>query len=114
MQTHIPSASKRKHAHDAIAIDEAHFRAALRNAPYFSTGRSWSDYAPAYRFGYAMYEASRNQAFEAFEPQLAAGWEAQRAGSRLQWAEARDAVRDAWRHLDRGRPPGGEHRRGHH
>jgi len=38
--------------------------------------------------------------FEQVEPELARDWKRCRADSRLQWAEARGAVRDAWRHRD--------------
>lgn len=112
MQAQSPQTTNHKHAIDAI--DEAHFRAALRTAPYFSAGRSWSDYAPAYCYGYATHETSGKQPFEAVEAQLAAGWETQRDGSRLLWTEAREAVRDAWRYLDSTRPSGRERSRNHH
>jgi phage tail tape-measure protein len=29
-----------------------HFEASYRNEPYYSSGRDWSDYQPAYQYGY--------------------------------------------------------------
>lgn len=71
-----------------------YYRRTYRDAPYYSSGRSWSDYAPAYR--YAMEAAARttpDAGFETLEADLEAGWDRVRDGSRLSWPEARGAVR---------------------
>lgn len=81
-----------------------HFERNFRTMPYYSTGRGWSDYAPAYRYGYDTCRRYRGQRFEEVEDRLARDWPNARAGSRLLWAEARDAVRDGWRHLARVLP----------
>lgn len=82
------------------SYDEAHYRAVFLDAPYYSTGRNWRDYAPAYRYGHAARDEHPNERFEQVEPQLAREWRRRKADSRLQWAEARGAVREAWRHHD--------------
>lgn len=85
---------------DAPAIDEAYFRGRYRDAPYYSTGRDWSDYAPAYRYGLLSHLIRPGQRFEDVEARLAEEWQSVREVSRLVWAEARGAALDAWRLLD--------------
>lgn len=80
--------------------DEAHYRDMFRDAPYYSTGRNWRDYAPAYRYGHRARDEHPDEHFEEVEPQLARDWQQSKADSRLLWTEARGAVRDAWQHHD--------------
>lgn len=72
------------------------YQAGLFEAPYFSTGRVWDDYVPAYRFGQQQQRAHGQQRFADVEPRLADAWEAVRGQSRLCWVEARGAVEHAW------------------
>jgi len=95
MQHHSPDPDQKPDSYD-----EAHYRARYRDAPYYSTGRSWRDYAPAYRYGHVARKEHPHERFEQVEPQLAREWLRRKADSRLQWVEARGAVRDAWRHHD--------------
>ncbi|TAK38916.1 MAG: hypothetical protein EPO30_05210 [Lysobacteraceae bacterium] len=81
-----------------------YFEANYKNAPYYSSGRDWSDYQPAYQYSYDTYGQYRGQRFEDIEPQLERDWETNRARSRLAWPEARGAVRDGWHHIERAMP----------
>lgn len=79
---------------------ERHYQSVYREEAYYSTGRGWPDYAPAYRYGYENYGRYRGRHFEDVEAQLERGWFYGKADSRLAWAEARGAVRDIWQRLD--------------
>src|SRR3546814_14053095 len=79
------------------SYDEAHYRALFRDAPYYSTGRNWCDYAPAYRYGHVARDEHPHERFEQVEPELAREWRRRQADSRLPWTEAPWAVRDGWR-----------------
>lgn len=72
-----------------------YYRRTFSDAPYFSSGRTWSDYAPAYRYAMEQVEALGVEpaSFDVIEARLQAGWEHARDGSRLSWPEARGAVR---------------------
>lgn len=85
---------------------EAHYQRTFRDAPYYSSGRDWMDYAPAYRYGYERYAGQAGRHFEDIETQLEADWETGRAASRLAWAEARGPIRDIWRRLEQDAPGG--------
>ncbi|KRB08086.1 hypothetical protein [Lysobacter sp. Root690] len=92
----------------ARAIDPGeyreHFHREFRFAAYYSAGREWPDYEPAYRYGYESFLECGDRRFEDVEAQLARGWSRARAASRLHWTEARDAVRDGWHHIERNLP----------
>jgi hypothetical protein len=73
------------------------FRDRFRDASYYSTGRDWDDYAPAYRYGENAFARHRGKRFEDIERTLERNWAEAKSPSRLVWVEARGAVLDAWR-----------------
>ncbi len=81
-----------------------HFESSYRDAPYYSAGREWKDYEPAYKYGYDTYGQYRGQRFEDVESKLERDWNSTKAESRLGWAEAKGAVRDGWHHIERAIP----------
>ena len=81
-----------------------HFESQYKSAPYYAQGREWSDYEPAYKYGYDTYGQYRGQKFDDIETNLEQNWDKTRANSRLAWNEARDAVRDGWHHIERAMP----------
>jgi uncharacterized protein YcfJ len=81
-----------------------HFETSYRERPYYASGREWSDYQPAYQYGYDTYGAYRGQRFDDVEDRLQRDWDSTRGNSRLAWSEAREAVRDGWHHIERAMP----------
>ena len=81
-----------------------HFESQYRNTPYYASGKEWSDYEPAYKYGYDTYGQYRGKSFDAVEPELERNWDSTKANSRLAWGEARGAVRDGWHHIERAMP----------
>lgn len=88
-----------------LAECRGHFERHYRETAYYSAGRDWRDYEPAYRLGGELCSAHPQARFEQVEPQIQQEWEAQHGASRLSWAEARDAIHDAW-HQVRATLPG--------
>jgi hypothetical protein len=72
--------------------------------PYFVSGRAWTDYEPAYQYGYSAFGAHRGRTFADIESDLQGKWDATRGNSRLAWAEAKEAVRDGWHYVERAMP----------
>ncbi|MDH5821838.1 hypothetical protein QFW77_02360 [Luteimonas sp. RD2P54] len=83
-------------AHEEAFPDMRRYQREFRDAPSYSAGRTWSDYAPAYRYGRLQHGAEAGKPFERVEAVLARGWRGARGGSRLNWTEARPAVMVAW------------------
>ena len=85
--------------------EETYWRDNYSREPYFEKGRTFDDYAPAYRLGLTgrtRYQGDWNSA----EPELASEWEAARAGSSLDWKQAQPASRAAWDRIDARRTGG--------
>lgn len=75
--------------------EEAYWRDNYSREPYYETGRTFDDYAPAYRLGLqgrTGYEGS----FDDVENRLASDWDSKRESSILTWPQARAASRAAW------------------
>lgn len=81
----------------AAGFDLDAFKAIFLQAPYYSTGRAWSDYVPAYQYGRDAWLVRGAMRFEDIEGELERGWDAYRPPSRLAWVEARGAAEHAWR-----------------
>lgn len=84
--------------------EEAYWRDAFRREPYYRTGFTYEDYGPAYRVGYTG-PVRRSGDFEHVEPQLKDDFHRVRGRSRLEWEEAREATRAAWRRATRDEHP---------
>ena len=81
--------------------EEAHWREHYTREPYYEQGRTFDDYAPAYRLGLTgrtRYEEDWDNA----EAKLASEWESARGGSSLSWPQAKPASRAAWDRIDSG------------
>jgi hypothetical protein len=70
------------------------------NTSYASTGRPYSYYEPAYRYGYmmAMDERYRGRNWSDVEPEVRRQWELEH-GHQGAWEDFKDAVRHAWDHV---------------
>ncbi len=82
--------------------EEAYWRENHSREPYYEKGRSFDDYAPAYRLG--MTGRTRHEGdWNTAEPRLASEWDSARAGSSLDWNQAQPAARAAWDRVDNNR-----------
>jgi uncharacterized protein (TIGR02284 family) len=72
-----------------------YWRDAYTTEPYFSPGRNFEDYAPAYELGWTGYGLYGDE-FDTADRVLANDWAVQKGVSRLAWEDARPACRAAW------------------
>lgn len=79
-------------------LEEEYWRENYKTRPYFREGVDYSEYAPAYRYGWetAVRDDYHNRTFEEIEPNLQREWEADRTRYPRPWAEMREAIRDAY------------------
>lgn len=80
-------------------VEDAYWRDNYSSRPYVSSGSSYDDYGPAYRYGVDTYQARRGSTFDSVESDLSSGWEKAKGASRLTWNEAKNATRDSWHRL---------------
>ena len=79
--------------------EEAYWRENYSKEPYYEQGRTYDDYAPAYRLGLSGRQRHQDQ-WTAVEPRLAGEWESNRGNSTLNWERARPASQAAWTRAD--------------
>ncbi|AOH35816.2 MAG: hypothetical protein GX761_06530 [Gammaproteobacteria bacterium] len=77
-----------------------HFEDIYTSMSYYERGMEWKDYEPAYRLGLESYGSRGGQSFEDVDAALGARWLKVRGESRLDWNQARGAVKHVWRDMD--------------
>jgi len=81
------------------AAEEAYWRDNYSTQPYVTSGATYDDYGPAYRYGVDSFSRYPDRAFDEVEPELSRDWTRARGSSSLEWEHAKHATRDAWRRL---------------
>lgn len=85
--------------YDPTLVDD-YWRDRYTSEPYYQTGMSYDDYAPAYRLGAEARSLNRDSTFERAEARLAEQYDRIKEKSRLQWEHAKHAVRAGWHRGD--------------
>lgn len=83
--------------------EDSYWRNNYSSRPY-SSGRTYDDLSPAYRYGYESANQYRGRGWNEAESDLERGWEKAKGTSRSAWQEVKDAVRDAWHRVERATP----------
>src|SRR5215213_9233245 len=80
---------------DSESMDVDHTFQRHYDSHYSKTGYAYSQYRPAYRYGYDLASDSRNKDVEwtAMEPAARSGWDSSKMGD---WEQYKDAVRYGW------------------
>lgn len=84
--------------------EEAYWRESYEREPYYQSGMTYDDYAPAYRLGYESRGRYAGGRFEDVEKDLATDYQARRGQSRLSWEHGKHAARAAWDRIERALP----------
>jgi hypothetical protein len=79
--------------------EDAYWRDNFSSRPYVTTGGTYDDYGPAYRYGVDGYGLYKGRTFEQSEPQLMRDWQGARGTSKLTWENAKHATRDSWQRV---------------
>ena len=76
--------------------EDTYWRETYSSRPYFRDGYSYDDYEPAYRLGYNAYDTHGAAFSDEMASDLERHYTDRRGHSRLEWDDARHAVRDAY------------------
>jgi hypothetical protein len=79
--------------------EDTYWRDNYTTRPYVTTGSTYDDYGPAYRFGVDAYSRYPERSFDDLDADLSRDWSTSRGSSRLEWEHAKHATRDAWQRL---------------
>ena len=63
----------------------------------YASGRSYSDFRPAYRYGFESGQHSMGRTWSDVESDLRTGWDKFESSST--WEHVKDAVKDAWHRI---------------
>lgn len=81
---------------------DRHYQERFNQADYYKPDHSFDDYKPAYRYGTFARSQSQTGVWDSnTESELERGWDSAKGTSRLTWADAKEAVRDAWHGVER-------------
>lgn len=87
----------------ALDAQNRYWREQFRGEPYYMQGKEFDAYEPAYRLGAEARDAYPDKPFADIEDALRMQYEANaQAQRKLDWAQARQAVRAAWERNDLG------------
>ena len=94
------AAAARDHVEIAEMVDptreDAYWRDNYASRPYVSSGSSYDDYGPAYRYGVDAYGRSDGKSFDDAEAEMGRNWNDAKGVSSLGWERAKEASRDSW------------------
>ncbi|CAA9439732.1 MAG: FIG00348944: hypothetical protein [uncultured Phycisphaerae bacterium] len=84
--------------------EDAYWRNEHKNRPYYESGRTYDEYAPAYRYGWESRSKHQGRQFDEVESDLGRDWDRAKGKSSLGWDKAKHATRDAWHRVERAIP----------
>jgi phage tail tape-measure protein len=77
-------------------VEDEYWRSNYTKEPYYQSGTTFDDYAPAYRTGYQGRAQYRDRDFTDVESDLEASYNRAKGNSKLKWEQAKSATRAAW------------------
>lgn len=73
-----------------------YWRERYPSEPYYDAALPFDDFEPAYRLGHQTRAQDIARAYDEVERELETRWAAERGQSRLDWLQARHAVKRGW------------------
>ena len=98
-----------------LEAQNRYWREHFQSEPYYAQGKDFSAYEPAYRLGIEARSEYPNKQFSDVEDKLRMQYEAKQQDQRkLDWAEAKQAVRAAWDRSEQSLPSDGTSKQSKH
>lgn len=85
-------------------VEDAYWRDNYSTQSYADRTMPYSEYQPAYRYGWESRERYPGRRYDEVENDLERGWETAKGESKLAWHQAKNATRDAWHRVERAMP----------
>ena len=80
-------------------VEDAYWSANYLSRDYVERDRPYTDYRPAYKYGWESRARLGHQTFREIESDLERGWDLAKGESKLAWTQAKHAASDAWHRL---------------
>lgn len=89
-------------------VEDAYWRDTYATRPYVTDGAEYHVYRDAYRYGWESRGRLQGTWHDVVH-ELEADWDRDKAASSLDWADAKEAVRDGWSRVERTLPDDSDH-----
>jgi hypothetical protein len=80
-------------------MENAYWRENYTSRPYVTSGSTFDDYGPAYRYGVDNYSRYPGRSFDSIEADMSRDWQRSKGKSSLTWENAKHAARDSWQRV---------------
>jgi hypothetical protein len=80
--------------------EHAYWRENYTKQTYVELSQPYSEFAPAYQYGWESHGRMTGRSFDQSEGELASGWNKAKGSSTLSWEKAKAATRDAWNRIE--------------
>jgi len=84
------------------SVEDTYWRENYSSRPYIEKGTDYTEYAPAYRYGWESKANNPDMAFDQAEPHLEKNWSSAEPKAKMEWDKAKFAVKDAWDRVAHG------------
>ena len=84
------------------SAEDTYWRENYTSRPYVEKGTDYTEYAPAYRYGWESSANNPDIAYDQAEPHLEKNWSENEPKPKMEWDKAKYAVKDAWDRVARG------------
>jgi phage tail tape-measure protein len=81
------------------SVEDAYWGENYLTRAYVERSRPYTDYRPAFQYGWESRARMGNRPFRDVEGDLERGWDLARGESKLAWAQAKHATSDAWHRI---------------
>lgn len=85
-------------------VEDAYWRDNYATRTYADSTVPYTEYQPAYRYGWESRERYPGRSYNEVENDLERGWEKAKGESKLAWHQAKNATSDAWHRVERALP----------
>lgn len=90
-------------------VEEGYWRENFKKRPYYQSGKDFTHYAPAYKYGWEAAARHTGKRFEDVENDLSRGWSSFRGTAAAEWNDVKQATRDAYERVNTRITPGVTH-----
>jgi len=84
--------------------EDVYWQTNYRDRPYASSGLTYEDYRPGYRYGYEAANRYQDREWNDVERELSSSWDTYEHRGTSTWEQIKGAVRDAWDRVTGNRP----------
>jgi len=84
------------------SAEDTYWRENYKTRPYIEQGTDYTEYAPAFRYGWESRANNPDLAYDQAEAHLEKNWRTSEPKPKMEWDKAKYAIKDAWERVAKG------------